>query len=139
VRALLARPGADDLVDARVGLEHPDQLGDLLVLVRHVRVGPDDDVAVGHPAPDPAGRAGAAVAGERHDAQRGHPRLDGAQHREGAVGRGVVDREDLVAQPGGGQGGVDPVQLGLDVLGLVVAGQDDGALQPVAVRASGAR
>ena len=57
VGALLGGPRADDLVVGRVVAQDADQLGDPLVLVGHVGVGPDDDLAAGLLGADPAGRA----------------------------------------------------------------------------------
>jgi hypothetical protein len=125
VGPLLRRPGAHDLVDRRVLLEDAYEVGDPLVGVAHVGVGPDDDLAARLLGADPPRRARAAVTVER---QQPHPRIVGlgrAQHLERVVGGRVVDDEQLVAVVAGVHCRRDPLDLGEDVLLLVVAGQDD--------------
>ena len=123
--ALLAGAGADDLVVRRVVEQHRDQLGDPLVRVGHVGVGPHDDLAAGLEGADPPGRAGTAVAPERHDPHRREPVPRVEQQGERVVGRGVVDGEQLVGQAAVVHRRADPLDLGDDVLALVEARQHD--------------
>ena len=109
----------------RVFLEHLDELGDALVRVGHVGVGPHDDLAPGLLGADAADRAGAAVAVEVHDLQMREPGCGLVQAVEGLVGGGVVEGEELVVVSAGVHGRADPRHLGGDVVLLVVAGQDD--------------
>ena len=123
--ALLGGARADDLVVGGVVAQDADQLGDALVLVGHVGVGPHDDLAAGLLGADPAGRAGAAVAAERQDPQVGVVELRVAEHVEGVVGAGVVDAEHLVGELAGLHRRGDAVDLLEHVGALVEAGQHD--------------
>jgi hypothetical protein len=91
VRALLGGARADDLVDARILLEDPHHLGNALVRVAHVGVGPHDDVATRYLRADTAYGAGAAIALERLEAHVRVVSLRLRQHFQGVVGRRVVD------------------------------------------------
>ena len=65
VRALLAGSGADYLIDIGVVDEVAHELGNALVRVGHVGVGPHDDLATGVAGADPADGARTTVAAER--------------------------------------------------------------------------
>ena len=125
VGAFLAGPGADDLVGVGVVLQHRDQFGDPLVGVGHVGVGPDHDLAPGVLGADPADRARAAVAAERHDLQVRERRRGVLQPGQRAVGGRVVVGGQLVVIPAGVHRRADPRHLGDNMPLLVMTRQDD--------------
>ena len=134
MRALLGGARADDLVDAGVVVQVPDELGDPLVRVGHVGVGPDDDPAVRLAGADPPGGARPAVGAERHEPHVRERRQRLLQHRERVVGRLVVDDEQLVAVAAGVHRRGDPLDLLHHVVLLVVAGQHDRHVEGVRPR-----
>ena len=124
--ALLRRAGADDLVVGDVVAQDPHGfLGDALVLVGHVGVGPHDDLAARLLGADAARRAGAAVAAEGQDPKVRVALLRVAQDVKGVVGARVVDAEQFVGVLAGDHRRGDAVDLLQDVRALVVAGQHD--------------
>ena len=125
VRALLAGARADDLVDRLVLLKDLDQLGNPLVRVRHVGVGPHDDLALGPLGADPAHRARAAVAVEVHDLHLRETGRGLVELGQRAVGRRVVDAHQLVGVAARVHRRRDALDLGDHVPFLVVARQDD--------------
>ncbi len=125
VRALLAGPRADDLVDRLVLLKDLDQLGDPLVRVRHVGVGPHDDLALGPLGADPAHGARSAVAVEVDDLHLREAGRGLVQLGERVVGGRVVDAHQLVRVAAGVHRRRDPLNLGDHVPFLVIARQDD--------------
>jgi hypothetical protein len=128
VGALLAGARADDLVVRRV-VEHRDQLGDALVRIGQVGVGPDHDLAAGLVGADAPGRARPAVAPEGHQPHVREARQGLLEHGQRRVGGGVVDGEQLVAVAAGVHRGGDALDLVQHVVLLVVAGQHDRDLQ----------
>ena len=131
VGALLAGPRPDDLIERRVLLEHLDELGDALVRVRHVGVGPHHDLAAGLLGADAADGARAAVAVEVHDLQMREAGRGLVQAGERLVGGRVIVGQELVGVAAGIHGRADPRHLGRDVVLLVVAGQDDRDVRAV--------
>jgi hypothetical protein len=125
VRAFLGGPRAHHLIQGRVLLEHLHQLGDALVRIGHVGVGPHDHLAPGPLGGDPADGARAAVALEMHHLQVRETRGGLVQPQEGLVGGGVVVGDQLVGVAAGVHRLADPLHLRHDVVLLVVAGQDD--------------
>ncbi len=125
--ALLRAAGADDLV---VALERLHELGDALVGVGHVDVGPHDHVADGgtRPGPSRPARTGVALVLDQPDA------VERPEHLTGAVGGAVVDADELVGVRRSVERLLDTHDLLLDVPDLVVGRQDD---RDVHVRADG--
>ncbi len=127
--ALLARSGADHLIDIGVVVEVAHQLRDALVRVGHVGVGPDDDLAACIAGANAADGARTTVAPEGDNAQLRVGLLDAAQPREGLIGRLVIDRQQLVGVAAGVERDTDPGDLLEHVVLLVVTGQDDGHIR----------
>ena len=134
VRARLAGARPDDLVDRRIGVQHGDELGNAIVRVGHVGVGPDDDLTLGLLRPDPAHRPGAAVAREVHDPHPREVRFRGPEPFQRGVGRGVVHGDQLVRQPAGVHDPADALDLAQDVILLVEAREHDRHVRLAAVR-----
>jgi hypothetical protein len=98
-----------------------DQLGDAVVGIGHVGVGPHHHPAAGLLRADPPGRARTLIAGQQDGVDAG----DRLEDLAGAVGRAVVNADQLVGHAGLLEGGLDALDLQLDVVALVVAGQHD--------------
>ena len=125
VGALLAGPRADDLVDRRVLLQDLDQLGNPLVGVGHVGVGPHDDLAPGPLGADPAHGARAAVAVEVDHFHLREARRGLVQPGQRVVGGSVVHAHQLVGVAAGLHRRGDALNLRDHVPFLVEARQDD--------------
>ncbi len=129
VGALLARARPDYLVDVGIVVEVADQFGDPLVRIRHVRVGPDDDLAAGVVGADPTDRPRAAIAAEGDDPQLRVGLLGRPQSRQRLVGRLVVDRQQLVGVAARVERDADPGDLLQHVVLLVITRQDDSHIR----------
>ena len=104
-------------------------IGDLVVGVRHVDVGPHDDAPASRGRAGTAGRARPSVLGvaDQPDA------LDGGQVDLAAVVGSVVDDDDLERVGRREQGRSDAVDLLAQVAALVVDGQDHADVEQVGV------
>jgi hypothetical protein len=118
-RSAARAPHPDDQIGVAPG-QWPDQVADPAELVRRIGVRHDDDVSVGRRDPR---QERAAVAGTRFrdDASACLP-----SGRARAIGRAVVDDEDLPPQPRRGQRGERLTDAGTDGVRLVEAWQHDG-------------
>src|SRR5699024_775788 len=114
-----------DLVGLRIVLEHRDELGDALVGVTHVRVGPHHELTACAPGADTAYGARTPVVPEGDHLHVWIEPLDVSETFQGGVGGGVVHGEQFVPVTGAGHRRADPLDLVDDVLLLVVAGQHD--------------
>ena len=68
MRALLAGSGTNDLIDVGMVDEVLDELGNPLVRIRHIGVGPDHDATPGLRGAYPPSGARPTIATERHQA-----------------------------------------------------------------------
>ncbi len=123
------RPAADGQVEILVA----DGLGELGVLLdrrRQVGVGHQHPAALGgfHALAD--GVTLPVVHGEVHDSAGVGVVKELIGDQSGAIGRSVVDDQDLRSDLVRGQVGVNPLECRLEPLLLVVSGDDDGQVRP---------
>src|SRR5699024_7137933 len=105
-----------DLVGLRIVLEHRDELGDALVGVTHVRVGPHHELTACAPGADTAYGARTPVVPEGDHLHVWIEPLDVSETFQGGVGGGVVHGEQFVPVTGAGHRRADPLDLVDDVL-----------------------
>lgn len=122
VSALLGGSSAHDLVGA---FKLANQLGDPVVGVGHVGIGPNDDGAPGRLRSHPARTARALVdpLANQPDAVAGHQVVDRA------VSGCVIDNDDLPRVPARLQARSNSSEFGVKMAGLVVDGEYDGDIQ----------